>query len=66
MIDLEQYAIFPRVLLNNNGITSNLEDLEKINKIMEEVQRDLNLKSGSRNDITYGANKENSMDNFEG
>ena len=33
--------------------TPGLEELERFNKIMEETQKNLNIKSGSRNDIIY-------------
>ena len=36
-----------------DGSTPGLEELERFNKIMEETQKNLNIKSGSRNDIIY-------------
>lgn len=55
MIDLRKYAMFPE---SNNFLDSSstpgLEELERFNKIMEETQKNLNIKSGSRNDIIYG------------
>lgn len=53
MIDLRKYAMFPE---SDNFLDSNtpgLEELEKFNKIMEETRKNLNIKSGSRNDIIY-------------
>lgn len=53
MIDLRKYAMFPE---SNNFLDSSipgLEELEKFNKIMEETRKNLNIKSGSRNDIIY-------------
>lgn len=53
MIDLKKYAMFPE---SDNFLDSSipgLEELEKFNKIMEETRKNLNIKSGSRNDIIY-------------
>ncbi len=53
MIDLRKYAMFPE---SDNFLDSSipgLEELEKFNKIMEETRKNLNIKSGSRNDIIY-------------
>lgn len=50
MIDLRKYAMFPE---SNNFLDSSTPGLEKFNKIMEETQKNLNIKSGSRNDIIY-------------
>lgn len=53
MIDLRKYAMFPE---SDNFLDSSipgLEELEKFNKIMEEMRKNLNIKSGSRNDIIY-------------
>lgn len=60
MIDLRKYAMFPE---SDNFLDSSipgLEELEKFNKIMEETRKNLNIKSGSRNDIIYekDSNKE--------
>lgn len=56
MIDLRKYAMFPEsnnFLDSSNSSTPGLEELERFNKIMEETQKNLNIKSGSRNDIIY-------------
>lgn len=55
MIDLRKYAMFPESnnFLDSNSSTPGLEELERFNKIMEETQKNLNIKSGSRNDIIY-------------
>lgn len=53
MINLRKYAIFPESNNFLDGSTPGLEELEKFNKIMEETQKNLNIKSGSRNDIIY-------------
>ena len=50
MIDLRKYAMFPE---SNNFLDSSTPGLERFNKIMEETQKNLNIKSGSRNDIIY-------------
>ncbi len=53
MIDLRKYAMFPE---SDNFLDSSipgLEELEKFNKIMEETRKNLNIKSGSKNDIIY-------------
>lgn len=54
MIDLRKYAMFPESdnFLDSSS-TPGLEELEKFNKIMEETRKNLNIKSGSRNDIIY-------------
>lgn len=54
MIDLRKYAMFPESDNFLDSSTPGLEELEKFNKIMEETQKNLNIKSGSRNDIIYG------------
>lgn len=54
MINLRKYAMFPESNNFLDGSTPGLEELEKFNKIMEETQKNLNIKSGSRNDIIYG------------
>lgn len=53
MIDLRKYAIFPESNNFLDSSTPGLEELEKFNKIMEETRKNLNIKSGSRNDIIY-------------
>lgn len=53
MINLRKYAMFPESNNFLDGSTPGLEELEKFNKIMEETQKNLNIKSGSRNDIIY-------------
>lgn len=53
MIDLRKYAMFPESDNFLDSSTPGLEELEKFNKIMEEARKNLNIKSGSRNDIIY-------------
>lgn len=53
MIDLRKYAMFPESNNFLDSSTPGLEELERFNKIMEETQKNLNIKSGSRNDIIY-------------
>lgn len=53
MINLRKYAMFPESNNFLDGSTPGLEELEKFNKIMEETQKNLNIKLGSRNDIIY-------------
>lgn len=53
MIDLRKYAMFPESDNFLDSSTPGLEELEKFNKIMEETRKNLNIKSGSRNDIIY-------------
>lgn len=53
MVDLRKYAMFPESNNFLDSSTPGLEELERFNKIMEETQKNLNIKSGSRNDIIY-------------
>lgn len=53
MIDLRKYAMFLESDNFLDSSTPGLEELEKFNKIMEETRKNLNIKSGSRNDIIY-------------
>ena len=52
MIDLRKYAMFPESDNFLDSSTPGLEELEKFNKIMEETRKNLNIKSGSRNDLS--------------